>query len=509
MSSRLVPVVVVAVVLIAAILSITPWPVGAIQDDATYVVLAKSLATGEGYRQLNLPGTPQVVHYPPGYPVFLALLWRFWPEFPDNLAVFKHANAALLALGALGVYWLARARTQLGALSAGVVAVAGTACVLVLYVTGIVVSEPLFIALLFPALIVSEKAVENGKATTAVAAAALGIALTLVRTIGIAVIPALLLALAYRRHWKAAGAALLAAIVLLAPWQMWAAANGDEVPAIVIGKYGSYLGWMMKGYREGGSTFGFDVVNKNLVGLRDLLAFLVMPTSWAWIRTPVFAAAVAIALFGLTRLSRRAPVTVLFTLGYFTIVLVWPFEVHRFLMAGFAIIVLTFTVGVSELWRAQPQTRVYALGRGALLASVVATCGGFLWYNVRGHRESWWVAVQRDSGERIGAIARWVQRNTSPADVIAVQDDPAMYLYTGRHAVPVNDFEAADHLRERALSADMARVSEILHRYRPRFYIVAWSGTLAAADSLARVQPAIIRPVGRIGPSTIFMNLIR
>ena len=148
-------------------------------------------------------------------------------------------------------------------------------------------------------------------------------------------------------------------------------------------------------------------------------------------------------------------------------------------------------------------------GRGALLASVFATCVGFLWYNVRGHRESWWASVQRDSGERIGAISRWVQHNTSPADVIAVQDDPAVYLYTGRQAVPVTSSEAVDHVRDPAFSSDIERISEILQHYRPRFYIVAWSRTLAAADSLARVQPAILRPVGRIGPSTIFMNLIQ
>jgi hypothetical protein len=509
MSRRLVPVAVVALVLVAAILSITPWPVGAIQDDATYVVLAKSLATGEGYRQLNLPGAPNVTHYPPGYPLVLAALWRLWPDFPDNLVLFKYANAAFLALAALGVYTFARARTPLGTLGAGSSAVAGTACVLVLYVTGIVVSEPLFIALLFPALIVSEKAGDDGKPAAAVAAAALGVALTLVRTIGIALLPALLLALAYRRHWKAAASALATALCLLAPWQLWAAAHGTDVPAVVTGKYGSYLAWMVKGYLEGGSTFGLAVIGKNLAGLRAVLEFLVLPVSWSWLRLPVFVAAVAVVLFGLTRMWRRSPVTVLFALGYFGIVLVWPFEVHRFLMAGFALLVLAFSVGAAALRRARPLTPLRSAGRGALLAGVIAGCIGFIWYNVRGHREAWWESVQRDSGERIVSVVRWVQRNTEPADVVAVQDDPAVYLYTGRRAVPVTDFRATDYLRHRPVGEDLIRVSDIVQHFRPRFYIVAWPGPLAAADSLARMQPPIIQPVGRIGPSTVFMNVIR
>ena len=46
---RFVPLVLVVVVLVAAIVSITPWPVGAYEDDAIYTLLAKSLASGDGH----------------------------------------------------------------------------------------------------------------------------------------------------------------------------------------------------------------------------------------------------------------------------------------------------------------------------------------------------------------------------------------------------------------------------------------------------------------------------
>ena len=230
MSHRIAPVLVMAVVLIAAIMSITPWPVGSIQDDATYVILAKALATGEGYRQLDLPGMPRVVHYPPGYPIFLAALWKLWPDFPNNVVVFKYANAILLSLGALGAYAFARTRAKLGVISSALAAISGTICVLVLYVTGVVLSEPLFIALLFPALIVSEGAVNEGKVPNAVAAGALGGALALVRTIGIALLPALVLTLLLRRRLSAAIAALATGIGVLAPWQLWSAAHDGDVP---------------------------------------------------------------------------------------------------------------------------------------------------------------------------------------------------------------------------------------------------------------------------------------
>lgn len=91
-AERLLPVALMAVVLLVAVLTVTPWPVGAFQDDAIYTILAKALATGEGYRMINLPGAPHATHYPPGYPAFLAALWRLAPSFPDNIVVFYFAD---------------------------------------------------------------------------------------------------------------------------------------------------------------------------------------------------------------------------------------------------------------------------------------------------------------------------------------------------------------------------------------------------------------------------------
>src|SRR6185503_11189771 len=107
---RVLPLALPALVMLVALLTVTPWPVGAFQDDAIYTVLAKALATGEGYRMINLPGDPHATHYPPGYPFFLSLLWRLAPEFPDNIVVFKFANAVWLSLAALGAWAFARSR---------------------------------------------------------------------------------------------------------------------------------------------------------------------------------------------------------------------------------------------------------------------------------------------------------------------------------------------------------------------------------------------------------------
>src|SRR6266567_3317187 len=81
-AARLTPWLVGAVVLVVGLSIIDTLPVGALLDDGMYVILAKSLATGHGFRWLNVPGMPPATHFPPGYPALLALVWLLVPSFP-------------------------------------------------------------------------------------------------------------------------------------------------------------------------------------------------------------------------------------------------------------------------------------------------------------------------------------------------------------------------------------------------------------------------------------------
>src|SRR5437870_12014220 len=62
---------------------------GLYQDDAIYVVTAKSLAEGHGYRILSLPGEPFQTKYPILYPLVLSVIWKTYPDFPHNLVAIE------------------------------------------------------------------------------------------------------------------------------------------------------------------------------------------------------------------------------------------------------------------------------------------------------------------------------------------------------------------------------------------------------------------------------------
>jgi hypothetical protein len=191
----LAPLIVGATVLAVGVATISPWPVGVFYDDGIYLILGKALATGEGYRYLNLPGHPAATHYPPGYPALLAILWLIGPAFPENVALFKLANAVLLSLAAVGFYAFSRRELGLGhGLAAGAILL-GCLTVPVLAVTGVLFSEPLFLALLAVALPACERALREEDTRPVVIAALLAGVTTLVRSLGLPVVVALVVGL--------------------------------------------------------------------------------------------------------------------------------------------------------------------------------------------------------------------------------------------------------------------------------------------------------------------------
>jgi hypothetical protein len=76
--------------------------IGLMLNDAWYVLLAKSLASGQGYQVINSPTPGMHPLYPPGFPAVLSLIFRIAPNFPQNLYLLK--GVSMLAM--LGVAWL-------------------------------------------------------------------------------------------------------------------------------------------------------------------------------------------------------------------------------------------------------------------------------------------------------------------------------------------------------------------------------------------------------------------
>src|SRR4030095_6460696 len=84
---------------------LAPGKFGEYHDDSIYVSTAKALATGQGYKIISLPYVPAQTKYPPFYPFLLSLIWKVYPQFPQNVMWMMLLSVSVM-LGFLALtYW--------------------------------------------------------------------------------------------------------------------------------------------------------------------------------------------------------------------------------------------------------------------------------------------------------------------------------------------------------------------------------------------------------------------
>jgi hypothetical protein len=193
--------------------------VGLFHDDGVYLVTAKALAEGKGYRIISLPGEIPQTKYPFLFPAALSLIWRTFPDFPRNIHLLK----ALPLLCAL--LWFALSYKLLIRLKANSTEafwiVLLTAAPLVIFLSTNLMSEPLF-GLLFTAALLSAHAVEHSESDAlAWAAGSLSALAFLTPTAGIALLIAIPLAFLIQRRFGAASRFLLIGGLLACIWPVW------------------------------------------------------------------------------------------------------------------------------------------------------------------------------------------------------------------------------------------------------------------------------------------------
>lgn len=504
---RLAPLVAAVLATAAVVLAIEPWPVGVFQDDGIYVVLARALASGEGFRFTQMPGAPHATHYPPGYPLFLAALWKAAPSFPENVTLFKFANAALVGCAAVLTWWFGRRHAQLGPLGAGAAAVLFTACSPVVVLAVMVMSEPLFMVGVIVALAAGERATRSGTVRDGAIAGAIGAALAMVRTLGILVVPATVLALLLRRRWQAAVATVVVAALGLLPWQLWVGAHAAEVPAVFTGKYGSYGGWLGDAVRSGGLAWVMEVIRFNA----GRLAF----ESWthtgtvlgpAWLKVTATCAVVLVLASGFVVAWSRVRVVALFALAYIGIVLAWPFAPARFLWGIWPVIGLLCVLGVRGLAGTGEAHRLSPRRLSAGFAAV-ALLAGYAKFNVQSAQERWWSQVQGGVAERARPLTEWVRTNTDTSAVLATDDDLLVHLYTGRRTVPNNTFTPQEHLVPQTPALAAQALREILATYEVDYVLSVSDYGTSAGHALSTGPQPVLRVVTRLPRGVVYQPL--
>ena len=201
---------------------------GLLIDDAWYIVLAKALAQGDGYRLISSSTSRILPAVPPGFPALLSPIVLAVPRFPDQVIWMKLLSvAAVFAAGAICWLDFTRHRAIAPAQAALIVATTLLTPALVFLATSTVMAECVFLLAQTAAVVSIERITRRGADETRapIAAALLTAAAMLIRSAAVALIVAAITYLLISRRWRQT--AIFAGVLALGllPWAMYAAAH--------------------------------------------------------------------------------------------------------------------------------------------------------------------------------------------------------------------------------------------------------------------------------------------
>jgi hypothetical protein len=90
--------------------------------------------------------------------------------------------------------------------------------------------------------------------------------------------------------------------------------------------------------------------------------------------------------------------------------------------------------------------------------------------------------------------------------VIASDAEGAVYLYTGRRAVPITSFTAAEYVHDRTANDQIAIVRGLVDRYQPSFVVVTSPRLIEAASRIAAAQPTVLVRIDSIARGEVYAH---
>lgn len=468
--------------------------IGFFFDDAIYALVAKSIAEGKGFVYPHLPGEPAAIHYPPLWSLVLSLGFRLGPEFPYNAGWLRMINPLLVGVAAyLATVFVAR---QLGLrpVVAAALTLLGFLSIQVQWLVNTLLSETLFLVLCFAAWLIAERARATARTSLWVLTGfVVGLAI-LTRTLGVALAGGVVLTLLWERRWRETGWFAGAVILTMLPWQMYVARTAPDFPVEILGAYGPYLDYVLGGYREAGLGLVLEVARKNLIETWQFLGVPLQPFGGvAWRGWLVILAGI-LALAGVVGMLRRPALRpfVLAIVLYSGAVVVWPFQVERFLWAIWPLYVMLVAAGAQALLAWRPQRAARAL-HATVWAVGITLAVGHVAYNANGMRKDHIGKAPEVLAYRNLRVVRYVNsREDLHGKVIAADVAPMVALYTGQMVVPTGDLKVEDHLRAPTIPESADRLERIDARYRPVAYV------FLRAPGLARALQAATFVEGRV-----------
>jgi hypothetical protein len=407
---------------------------GYLHDDGVFFVTAKSAAEGS-YRIESLPERAYQTKFPPLYPLYLSVAWRFGPGFPKNLPVATLLNWTVLG-ALLGFAWtLYRQNGFLEARAWVFVALLALNPYMILFGTRIF-SEVFFTCWVLAVFLVLPR---PGVKAAAMAGALAGCAY-LSRTAGIALLVSVPAVLLWKRETRRAAAFAAAMLPFVLGWSIWTRSHMPPSPDETLLYYTDYARYQFL-------NVGWDniaiVAWKNVDQILYGMGALALPKVFESLPAKILTQVIAFAMIaGTVRLMRRG---VMLHYGAFAVVstgmlIVWHFPpTERFVLPLFPLLAAGLVTEIEHLAKglrnAFAHRDVSQRIAGALIAAVggaillfAAVLQGYVTFVFLHESAQQKTPKLRD----LRAAYSWIEANVPASATVLSYDDPLLYLYSGR-----------------------------------------------------------------------------
>jgi len=411
----------------------TSIPVGAFFDDARYIVLAESMATGHGYRLINFPHAPIETAFPPGWPL---LLTPFVTLTADNFILLKLLALVLWLACIPLMYTLFALRLQKPHAIGLTVLIASNA--LLIGMAGTVMSEAAYLFCSLLALYLFETWRQRAapqRLMMLVAVMAVTLFAITIRTIGVALLAALLVYLLRSLRWRQVGP--IAGVLLLGALPL-AWFNAQRGGALIFSPLyqthvtyvSAHVGYFARVW-EHAATIPYRTIATAFV---PMIHFDKVSQELAPLLNGLYGGGVLLlAGWGFLLALRRFRITELYVLFYVAILYVW--------------IVYTGELRVRLLIPLIPFGYFYLLGAflwgvrrwrwhtvRAMPALPMVVLGLVLFLNLSDNAYAW-LNPTRERVPDLSSGTTWVRRY-APADAILMSVNPVPdYLYAQRRTL--------------------------------------------------------------------------
>jgi hypothetical protein len=477
--SRAVPCLLLAVVSAASVGLNTDLHAPPRFDGAGYALLAEALASGRGYREISEPTAPRHAHFPPGYPVALALLWSITGRSVEAAHVFS----VCCTVGAVLLAWrwfrtIYRPRTAF---------VLGLALALNWSwgrIGGSIQSEPFYFVWEIGAVLATVRALRRGSVLSGIGLGLVLAGCMLVRHVGACLFAAVMIDLSMRRRWRPLWPMMLTVTALVVPWAGWLASvrHNTQAELLVQGNLATRIG--------GQAVFYLQRLPDQITGPVVEVATVFQRSPLIVIASNLWAvAATSILIWGwVSSLHTRRRLAGLVGFTTLALLLVWPFtEAGRLLIPILPFVLVGATEGLARLlaWSAIKRPRLWAV----LVVFLVSV--PYALYAIVSDR----ALAQRQTHTEFDAACQWIANRAEHPGLVMALRPGEVFWQTRRHAVAPDSSDPAaiadrvDRLgiaylligEDRYKNASQNPLGVFVSRYPDRVSLV-WSSGPAAAS---------------------------